>query len=167
MAEQAGEAYHAFIKDQVDEERATKNSLEQRGVFVITSSAALGTLLFGFAALAKKPEGLALTDSAKMLLVVAAIAFVVAAVVGIAVNWPRIYEEALPEDLKKVIDSDEDWHAPLAEGYQVVSETRTRIVAAARDANRAKAWFVTAAMAAEVAAVFAVAWALIIVVRGQ
>jgi hypothetical protein len=112
-------------------------------------------------------EGLVMTDEARLLLQVAAVVFVVSAVLGIGVNWPRSYEEALPTELQQIIEDDDAWQAPLAEGYQVVAETQNKILAAARRANRIKAGFLTAAMVAEVVAVLAVALALILVVRTQ
>ena len=161
MAEFAGDAYHAFIREQLDEERSTKTSLEQRGVFVVTSAATLGTLLFGFATLVRKPEGLELPAPAQLFLQWGAALFVIAALCGLVVNWPRNYQEALPAEMEEIINSGEAWEAPLGEGYQVTSDTRTRILAAARAANRSKANFLVAAMSAEVLASLSVTVSLV------
>ncbi len=167
MANEAGEAYHAFIREQLDEERSTKTSLEQRGVFVITSSGTLGTLLFGFAAFALGPDSLVVSDCARLYLQAAAMLFVVAAILGIAANWPRSYEEALPEELRKIVDDEKAWRAPISEGHQVVAEAQTQILAAARRINRQKAGFLTAAMLAQVLATVGIAAALMAVLSNS
>ena len=48
--------YGEYIKEQLNAQEARKNSLEQRGLAVITTSGALVTLLFGLTALTCRSE---------------------------------------------------------------------------------------------------------------
>src|SRR5438876_2404695 len=52
LAEDAGSVYADFIEKELDDQRASKTSMEQRAVAVVTTAGVLVTLLFGFASLA-------------------------------------------------------------------------------------------------------------------
>ncbi len=83
----------ALINDQLAEERARKESLEQRGFAVITSSGTTVTLLFALTTLVTRPDSFVLEGQAKGLLAGAAIAFSMAAFLAIFIQKPLQYQE--------------------------------------------------------------------------
>ena len=82
--EDAGVAYGQLIMDQLAEERNRKASLEARGVTVITTSGTLATLLFALTAGLTAAAKFKLPQSAKLPLLLALVAFVIAALAGLA-----------------------------------------------------------------------------------
>lgn len=160
--EVAGKSYEQLIREQLDEERARKSSLEQRAVFVITSSGALATLLFGLAAAVTAATGFVLPPGAKWLLVVAVPLFLVSAVLGILVNAPREYDEIATDELARVVDP-QYWEAAGSIGARRAAEARITVLRSARKLNYSKAKQVYYALIIEVIAVAAVAAAVAII----
>jgi hypothetical protein len=157
-----GKAHAQLIQDQLAEERARKTSLEQRGIAVITTSAGLGTLLFGFAALTSSKK--ALPPDAKDLLIAALALFVFAAVGGLITNFPRRYAEADVKAMGKRV-SYEEWHDPhVAEAYRSNARLNYHIVRHARKVNRNKALTLWAAFACELLALVCVAASVALVI---
>jgi hypothetical protein len=161
----AGEDYSAFVEAQLAEERATKTSLEGRGITVITTSGGLVTLLFGLVALATKgAQTYTLPDAATKLLIAAAALLTVAGVFGLLTNWGLSYREASVEGLRDLLDR--DWTAAEPAGQRDVAATTIDILQASRDNNAAKARMLRVAMGMEIAGVLAVALAAVNVLTG-
>lgn len=151
MADTAGDAYAELVKDQLSEQRARKASLEQRAVLVITSSGALVTVVGALSAFVVKAPIMAPT-SAKLLLGLALLLFLVAAVLGIAVNWPRPYAEPAIEWMELLLQ-DTFWAGRWSVGTSTSARARLDTIRRAQTVNNTKAKCLTAALALEVAAV--------------
>lgn len=158
----AGDRYWDLVKEQLTEERSRKTSLEQRGITVITSAAAMVTLLFGLTALATKASATyVLPDPAPGLLIAAGALFLMAAVLAIAINWAVHYIEVTPAGLRGVIT--EDWAGDEAAAGKTVADAWIDIVEGARDRNRFKGQVLRLALIVEVAALGAVAAAVVVI----
>jgi Domain of unknown function (DUF1994). len=150
-----------LVKEQLTEERARKTSLEQRGLAVITSSGTLAALLFGLTALVTKAQAFELPPPAALLLALAALLFVIAAVLGLAVNWTVFYIEVEPEGLRGL--QAEDWAGDEAEAAKTVAAAWTEIIEGARPRNGSKANLLRGAILAELVAIAFVLAAVLVV----
>lgn len=158
-ATDAGAAYSQLISDQLAEERTRKSSLEARGVTVITTSGTLATLLFALTAGLTSVASFKLPGGAKLPLLLALVAFIVAAVCGLTTNMPLKYREATPQGLARLVDA-RYWTAPPVVGQLRVAAAQVTLLGAARLANNLKVRLLIAAVAAELAAVIFLAWAV-------
>ena len=148
--ESVSDAYVQLIKDQLTEERARKTSIEQRGVGVITTSGALVTLLFGLAALATKTQATyTLPDLARWALLFAVAAFLLASCLGLATNWPRNYDEVMPDAMRSFIEPGASAGAE-PEPARRAAKDQIAIIESARAVNGLKARQLIAAMSCEV-----------------
>ncbi len=155
----AGVAYAKLIADQLTEERNRKSSLEARGVTVITTSGTLATLLFALTAGLTAAASFKLPANAKLPLLLALIAFVIAAMTGLATNAPMLYREPTPQGLRTLVDA-RYWTAPARVGQERVAESQIVSLAAARVANNRKVQLLMVAISAELLAVIFLAWAV-------
>lgn len=158
----AGKSYEQLIKEQLDEERSRKASLEQRAVFVITSSGTLATLLFGLATVVTGTTGLSLSGTAKFFLVCAVPLFLASAVLGILVNAPRDYDELGTDELARIVEPDY-WQAAGSIGARRSAEARITVLRTARSLNLKKAKQLFWALIVEVIAVGAVALTVVLI----
>ncbi len=158
-----GASYGPTIQSQLAEERARKTSLESRGVGIVTSSGALATLLFGLAAFTRGSFAqlhIPLSGAAKWALIVAAVLFAGAAVLGVLSNAPLPYEEALVPPLRQRVEQDE-WGAPdPIEAARRDARLAVDIIDSARKWNGLKAMFILAGIVLEALAGIAVAVAV-------
>ena len=122
----------AFIAEQLEVERTSKSSLEQRALGVLASSGVIGSLA-GVAV-----RGSDLPCASRTLLVVALIGFAAAALLAVSVAHPAHYREALHRDLRGLLEGDE-WNATHAENLHRVSEARLDLRDAFERINTAKA----------------------------
>jgi hypothetical protein len=155
----AGAAYGQLIVDQLTEERNRKISLEARGVTVITTSGTLATLLFALTAGLTAAAKVKLPESAKLPLLLALVAFVIAALSGLATNVPLRYRETTPQGLARLVDA-KYWTAPPEVGQLRVAAARVTVIAATRSANGLKVVFLIVAVFAEFLAVVFLVWAV-------
>lgn len=158
----AGDAYGQLIKEQLDYDRAVKASLEQRAVTVITTSGVLVSLLFALAATVTDIEGFEPPFAARVLLAFAMGSFLVAAILGIAVNRPRDYEVTGQAGLRRIIE-EQFWVGPSEIGSRRSAEVRVDMILSAREANRRKGKLLLGAMVLEVAAVALVGIAVAVI----
>jgi hypothetical protein len=163
--ETVGRVAEAFIKDELDTERARKASLESRGAAVITSSGALVTLLFAIAAVVTKNEHLTLPCPARWLLGFAAGFFVVAAGVGIYTNAPARYLQVDPQSLNSLLDA-EEFGKTDPDARRELTMARLAELANARDRNQFKAQMVVTAMIFQVLAVLLTVVAVLVLIAG-
>jgi len=159
-----GVSYRQLIETQLAEERATKASLEQRGLAVVTTSGVLATLLFGLAAFAKQSQKVALGAPERYLLLTALLLFVGASAAGLWVARPRAYREAKIEVLYERVTKDEWYQRDPVEAYRRDAQSNVFILETARTRNGNKAKSLFLAISLEVLAVACVAAAVGLVV---
>jgi hypothetical protein len=163
LADVSGASFGRTIKDQLDEERARKNSLEARGIGIVTSSGALATLLFGLVAFTRgtNPQlHWAIGTPAKAALLVGVALFAVAALLGLAANYPGDYKEVKVDKLRERVTPDE-WTKPDPVGAaRRDAEANVGTIDAARRINGKKAKAIRWGIAAEAGAAVAVALAV-------
>lgn len=152
-----GVDYATYIASLIETQEARKSSLEQRGLAIITTSGTLATLLFGLVALLTKANDYELPRSAHPWITWALGAFVVAALLGVATNWPRRYHEAKFEDPKTLLDR---WDDSSAAARKRITTTRLKVLKRAQEVNGQKAWSLVGGMAAEVTAILLLAIAI-------
>ena len=88
----ASAIYGDLLQEFLADEQATKASLEQRGLAVVSSAGALVTLLLGIVGLAYNIDRITIPLIARLLLLLSVLAFVVASILGILTNKPMGYE---------------------------------------------------------------------------
>jgi hypothetical protein len=157
----AGDRYWELVREQLTEERARKASIEQRGVWVITSAGTMVTLLFGLTALATKAQDYKLPDPAGLFLSLATALLVAAAFAAVATNWAVYYTEVEVEGLRGI--QDEDWAGDEADAAKVVANAWTDIIEDARENNTNKGTLLRAAMLLEGGGLVAVTIAAFVV----
>jgi hypothetical protein len=155
----AGKAYGALIADQLAEERNRKASLEARGVTIITTSGTLVTALFALTEGLSAAAELKLPGHAKLALILALGAFVLAAIAGLATNFPLRYKEPTPNGLAKLVDTDY-WTAAAEIGQIRVAAAEITILAVSRSANSLKAALLLVGISFELLAVIFLSWAV-------
>jgi hypothetical protein len=142
LADVKGASYGPTIKDQLVEERATKNSLEARGIGIVTSSGALTTLLFGLVAFTRGSNSALHWDigaPATYALIAGVLLFSLAAVAGLAANFPGKYREAGLEHLEQRVDKEEWFKPDPIEAARRDARLNLDILKGARDVNSRKA----------------------------
>ena len=162
---EAGTSYGQLILDQLNEERNRKTSLESRGITVITTSGTLATLLFALTAGLTAAAGFKLPGAAKLPLLLALVAFVLAAIFGLATNLPIRYREATPSGLARLVDA-RYWSAPPEIGQLRVAAAQVAIVAATRSGNNLKVIFLIIAIFAELLAAVFLSWGVVAILYG-
>jgi hypothetical protein len=163
LSDVKGSSYGPTIKAQLDEERATKASLEARGLAIITSSSVLATLLFGLVAFTRGNVNQAHLDvgvwAGRALLLGVAL-FALAALLGLWANLPLKYKEADVEVLRERVQPKE-WTIPdPIEAARYDAVLNVQVLDRARKANALKAQVLTFSIAAEALGAVAVAVAV-------
>jgi hypothetical protein len=143
--------YADYIREQLESQEARKVSLEQRGLSLITTSGALVTLLFGLTALASEREGFVLPTTARVLLIVALVFFVIAGLAALVTNIPLSYEGVTTDALRGAVK--ERWTDSEAVASEMTALTRITVLESARRRNNVKAVALFAGMACEIVAV--------------
>lgn len=133
-AETGGAILAAYITSTLGEERASKTSLEARGLALVTSSGAFVTLVLAIAAVA---NGKSVNVVSRLFLVLASIGFIAAAVLGIFVNIPKDYEEPTAQRLRELIQ--EHSESNPGQAIRAVADSEARNLAKARENNKNKA----------------------------
>jgi hypothetical protein len=156
--------YAKYIEAQLVREDERKKSFESRGVTVITSSSTLATLLLGLIAIAtRSSQTFTLPSDAEEPLALALIAFTFAALLALFTNIPWSVDEADPDGLARVMDSDA-WIEGEGEAIRSVAANRLAVLRGASSANTKKGWALVAAMLFEAIAVAFLAWAMLEIV---
>ena len=156
-----GSSYLETIKDQLNEERAAKVSLEQRGVTIITTSGALATLLFGFGAFVYGKSIFRLGPEGTSFLICALVLFVAAAIFGLVTNQPSDYEASDTRKLLERVEANEWYKDSPAMAAQRDAKLYVELIKAYRSANSRKARQLYWGVVSEVLAVACVAASLI------
>jgi hypothetical protein len=154
--------YAAYISAQATAEDARKDSIEKRGLAVITTSGTIVSLLFGLVAVLTGVEKYVLPDGAESWLYAALAAFVVACVAGIGANAPLKYEAVLPDSLRSALQG--RWGDTPDEAEKMVALTELKVLAKARRVNTIKAIILIVGVIAEVLAILFLALGVRIVI---
>src|SRR6266542_7163371 len=91
LADVAGAAYGAFLAQQLQDEANAKDSLERRGLAVITTSGTLVTLVFAFTTFLSGQHRV-LAKAATGLVIFAVASFGVAVLVALLIQIPREHD---------------------------------------------------------------------------
>lgn len=156
--EYGGKVFGQYIDAQLTEERSRKNSLEQRGIAIITSAGTLATLLFGIAAFSRSPtSSFQLTGPDETALIVALGLLLLSAILGLATNWILNYAEPDLKYLDELTHNDEDhWRfADVVEASRLIAEAEVGQLQEARKRNDFKAIALQVALWAEILAILA------------
>jgi hypothetical protein len=139
LSETGASVYPNFIEGQLTEERSRKESLERRGMWVVTASGASLALLPGL--LRDLPRGWP-GVVARMLAVCSLASLAWAGYRGILVNWLRGYDEPKIEELETFVAEESwegHWEQPSSEAILRMSRTNLETLKAARTFNNGKA----------------------------
>ena len=158
----AGAAYGELIQEQLEEERSRKQSLEQRGLAVVTSSGTLVTLLFAIGALATEGDGFQLPGASKVFMILALTGFAAAGIFGILTNKPDYYEEVNAAWLRKTLSPIAWEYKDSALGQRRSAEARISSIESFREKNKKKVKLLIRAIACEVTAVALVALGIVL-----
>jgi hypothetical protein len=163
MADERGSTvYAAYIEDQLVTQNARKQSIEARGIAVITTSGVLVSLLFGLAAVLTGADNYQLPSGAEPWLYAALVGFVLAGIGGILANVPLFYISVNPPDLQAAVNSMWDDDPKVAE--QRVAATRVNVLTRAKKLNNVKGYILMGAVTAEVLAVVFLALAIRVII---
>jgi hypothetical protein len=153
------EVYADYIKDEYEAEDARKNSLEQRGIGVITTSGALVTLVFALVAVVIGGEHFRLPSEAHIPLYCALGFFIAAVLTAIWTNVPRSFQRVDPTYLDDVVNADR-WDDSASDALRNVAATRLEELKSAQTRNQQTAKLLIFAMWCEVFAICSVAAAV-------
>jgi hypothetical protein len=144
----------ALAAEQLEVERASKNSLEHRGLIVVAASGLI-------ASIAGRNADFPVVSV--VFLVLSLCAFAGAAVLGILVALPRVYEEVDVADLGAWLERS-SWEASGSLGLMRATQKRIELLRAFRVQNQAKAKLLTWAFWAEILGVLLLLVSAIILV---
>lgn len=150
--EAAGREYLKLIIEQLEEERKTKSSVEQRAITVITTAGTLVSVLFALVVLVTRSNSFELESVSRSFLYAALSAFVVAALLALGTNLPMNYQEADVDELERLTE-ERFWHGSTHLGTRRSARLRVKVLRGARRANRTKACILRLAITVEVLAV--------------
>jgi hypothetical protein len=148
--------YSEFVKEQLEAQVARRKWLEERGLGVVTTSAALTGLLFGLVALVTGAEGFAIPTESVLPLALAVLVFLIASLLGLLTNWPRWYPSVTSKGLTD-LTAPGVWDATEGEGQRSVTRARATITNRSRRINSQKAWLLIGALFAQFAGVLLIA----------
>jgi hypothetical protein len=161
-AEKLADLYLAVVKDHITDERATKSSLEQRGLLVITTSGTLVTLQFAVGALRTRVQSFTVPASGLALLIASLGLFVTAGILALIVNLPRAQLVLTVGEVEQQFAA--GWH--LREPVDVresLHKSQTEVLRRLRRTNRHKARLLITALTAELTAIGLVGIAVAII----
>lgn len=157
---ETGDIYAAFVTERLADQEARKESVERRGMAVVTTSGTLVSLLFGLVAFITDDDGFRIDAVGEAILLLGLVCFVAAAVLGLLTNLPRDYTNIDPTDAFGSDALKQYWNDDRAAAHMRLTATRVGMVATAQTRNEEKAQLLLKAMIAEVVAVFFVAVAV-------
>lgn len=154
--------FAALVVELVAAEDRRRESLEERGRSVITISGTLVTLLLGLAAVVKSRDSFKVVGAARPQLSFAVIAFVVAALLAIGTYAPQSARVTDPGEMSQLLPT--YWNQDIDFALKKTTATRLEQLKSAQASNDFKAWLLLGAVAAQVAAVVLLAWAVLTIV---
>ncbi|MGV9365575.1 hypothetical protein [Amycolatopsis sp. NPDC003731] len=157
----AGSVFAELVKDGAVTEDQRRESIDLRARTTISSSGALVTLMLAFAALVTKVDRYHLPSAARVLIVIASIAFAVSAVAATMTALPQIDRVVDPVRLAQELPSRWDWTEDAAR--KKVTATRLAQLRATQRANSIRAVMLFMAIAVQVVAVGVLSAAICVV----
>ena len=159
----AGAHYSSLITDQLEYEQAAKQSLEQRGVAVITTAGTLVAVLLSLGALVTSSKEFEPPLVAEALVIVALLLFIAACAAAVATNRVRAYEVPDIDALSRLLD--ERFQAgSSAVGERRVADLRLTMLKTVRRQNERKATALQWALRLQVGAVTSLAVSIVVIV---
>jgi len=150
-----------LVNHEWSRETSRKDSLEKRGITVITTSGVLVTLIFAFTSAVAKGHNLGnFTLGEKIAIAVALLFFVISAVFGIATNTPRNFAGLDYRALKEV-PADTTPQTPITES---MLRDLVDALATSRARNDTKAAALSLSIVFQTVAIFVVAVTVMIVI---
>jgi len=159
------ELYSQFVAAELADKRSAKDSFERRGFQLVTTSGALLTVVFGLISLIARDDSLVIPSDARPWLYASLAAFVIAAVGGLVANAPMRYRAPTPAALRAAISGSHKHSAFSA--HVRIAKSQTTALESYWLTNRWKSRSVTAAIAAQVVAVAALAVVIAYVVANR
>jgi hypothetical protein len=150
-----GPFYGELIKEALTEERARKDSLERRGISMVSASAFLSTLVLGLLTFSFHNIG-NLPRFETGAVWVAISGFVLAAAGGLAVNWPLGLSEPTSDYLEK-INEQAQWDNSQKTAAHRANQSRILTTKDYRQKNGTKARLLTAALIFETIGIISLA----------
>ena len=148
-SEFAGAAYLDLIEQQLDSEQRRKDSVEQRGLALVTISGLLAGVLFALVTWATEPGRDPLDPWVEELVIVSVALFFVGALFGFLAFRTKSYPEPKVAQLKDLLDEGY-WRASAQDGTLSVAEVLVKVLEGARAKNKWKAGFLEAGVWFEV-----------------
>lgn len=159
----AHEIYAAFIADALSREYARKQSLEQRGLAVITTAGTLVSLIFGFAIFAGV-KSIQLPVAGKVFIGSGLVAFLLAAIFGLRISRPlsKYYAPVAVSSLRHAVEPG-SWIDDAIEAARKLAVYRVSELDSWRNGNGLKADALYRAVSAETAGVALITVGILIV----
>jgi hypothetical protein len=154
----AGSVLSQMIREQLAQERHRKDSLEQRGIAVITSSGVLVALLLGIAGITVKDQLTALPDVAKWSAGLALALFAGSAIFGLWANWAYKIDEPNLQQAEDLVNT--HWMEAAPDAERFVAQSYLTSVASYRAQGNKKANSLLVALILEATAIIALAVAV-------
>jgi hypothetical protein len=160
-----GEAFADFVVAELKAERERRSTLDARATGVVTTSGTLTALIFAFSAFASTRPGYEASVPALVALMAALVSYVAAASFAVVGSRLLEYDVAEAEDLRQLTAWSSWKEAGDSSGWQI---TRANIntIETLRTGNNTKAWWVSRALACQVAAILLLAITVGLVVGG-
>lgn len=156
-----GTNYATFIEAELKAERERRTALDARGLAIVTTTAALTTVLTAVGALVSTRSGFRLPHGIFWPLVGALVAFVGTAVLGILAAGPQPYAVATPETLEQMVR--EHWRDHEVDARNNVSVVNMRTIASLRAGNNRRGNLISAATWVQIAGLLSLAVAVFLI----
>jgi hypothetical protein len=153
VKEVAGAEYAGLLDDLLKDVQQTKASLESRAGGVVTTSAALVTLLFGFTAVTRAAGRPQFPSFAARRLSIALVLIVAAAALAILVTAPFRYRSVGVNEMQRLTEQSLWAYEDRTEAARMVARARIGELRWARQMNTAKGLLLLLAIIAEVAGI--------------
>ncbi|HVQ93574.1 MAG TPA: hypothetical protein VMU51_21230 [Mycobacteriales bacterium] len=148
--------YQKLLLDQLADERATKTSLEQRGIAVISTAGTLVAITLGFVGLANRGDTNVLPATAMLLLMIALSLLVGASAGGLLINLPARSPIIDTSDLAG-ITAQHDQHITPPDSSREEYDTFARLLIELRKVTRTRTRALFLALILEVLALILMA----------
>lgn len=158
MPTNGAEAWSSFFADLAEGQEVRKDSVERRGVAVVTTSGAFVTLMFGLVALLTDSEGFALPHQSRGPIGLSVGLLTVAALLGLLTNLPRKYQNV--DDAALLPSLDTYLAKEPSAAHTDIAHTHFRIYAAATKVNETKARLLVGGMLCQLLGLASVALAV-------
>jgi hypothetical protein len=159
VADHAGPAFADFLAGELAAEDSRRDSLEKRGLALVTVAGSLVTLLFALQAVFLRPSGRSSLPGLSVgSLLVGLVALVATAGCAVATNVPRMVRLIDPDGF--LATAKERWESPADDAVRSVLATRVEQLRASQQGNDRRGMLLLTGMLALAIAVLALALAV-------